>query len=109
MCTPGPDKFHLLGQQTHQVVRGVGVQAYGRNRDVGGGVGPVLVVVLEPVQHGVRRGRLPVDHLTWREHGGGRASGAATQAAPLLVSTVPVSLPSRVWILGFYVCLLLIL
>lgn len=56
-------------QQAHQVVGGTGVQAEGRHGDVGGGVGPVLVVVLHAVQHRVGCGGFTVDHLTWEETG----------------------------------------
>lgn len=36
---------------------------------MGGGVGPVLVVVLHAVQHRVGCGGFTVDHLTWEETG----------------------------------------
>lgn len=53
-----------LSQQAHEDAGGVGVQAERRHGDVGGGVGPVLVVVLHPVQHGVGGGGFPMHHLT---------------------------------------------
>jgi len=52
-----------LPQQAHHVIGGVGVQAQRRHGDVGGGVRPVLMVVLYATQHGVGRGRLRVDHF----------------------------------------------
>ena len=45
----GPQRFcrnALLGQQAHEVGGGVRVQSQRRHRDVGGRVGPVLVVVV---------------------------------------------------------------
>lgn len=54
-------------QQAHQVVGSPGVQAERRHGDVGGGLGPVWVVVLHAVQHGVSGGGFTVDHLSWRQ------------------------------------------
>ena len=64
---PGGRRLHLLAQQAHEVVGCVGVQAKGGHHHVGGSVGPVLVVVLHPAEHGVGHGGLGVDHLTWGE------------------------------------------
>lgn len=54
----------VLSQQAHEVVGGVGVEPQGRGHDVGGGMCPVLVVVVHAVQHRVGQRRLCMDHLT---------------------------------------------
>lgn len=55
---------HILAQQAHKEAGGVGVEAEGWDDDMGGGVSPVLVVILHPVQHRVSYCGLCVDHLT---------------------------------------------
>lgn len=59
--------LNVLGQQAHEVAGCVGVEAERRDDDVGGGVSPVLVVVLHPVQHRVSHCGLCMNHLTFRE------------------------------------------
>lgn len=67
----------VLGEQAHEVGGGVGVQAQGRHRHVGGGVEPVLVVVVQPGERGVRRGGLRIHHLPCGDrHGCGTGLGA---------------------------------
>lgn len=56
--------FSSLSQQAHQEIGSTGVQAERRHGNVGGGVGPVLMIVLHAVQHSVGCGRFTVDHLT---------------------------------------------
>ena len=58
----------LLSEQAHEVVGCVGVQAEGRHGDVRRSVRPVLVVVLQAVEHRVGHSGLPVDHLTCRHN-----------------------------------------
>lgn len=54
------------GEQAEEVSGGVGVEAQRGHGDVGGGVEPVLVVVVQPRQCGVRRRRLCVHRLPCR-------------------------------------------
>lgn len=56
----------LLGQQAHEVGGGVGVQPQGWHGDIGGGVGPILVVVVQACQRGVGSGGLGQHNLPWR-------------------------------------------
>lgn len=55
---------YILSQQAHEEAGGVGIEAEGRDDDVGSSVSPVLVVILHPVQHRVSYCGLCVDHLT---------------------------------------------
>ena len=57
--------FSSLSQEAHQEIGSTGIQAERRHGNVGGGVGPVLMIVLHAVQHGVGYGGFTVDHLTW--------------------------------------------
>ncbi|TNN63009.1 hypothetical protein EYF80_026737 [Liparis tanakae] len=68
----------------HEVAGRVGVEAERGDDDVGGGVNPVLMVILHPVQHGVRHGGLRVHHLTCRDE---RRKG--TKAVRLVELRVP--------------------
>lgn len=59
----------LLGQQAHEVGGCVGVQSQGRHRDVSGCVGPVLVVVVQASERGMRRGGLGQHNLPCKKKG----------------------------------------
>lgn len=59
----------LLGQQAHEVGRGVGVQSQRRHCDVGSRMGPVLVVVVQACECGMCVGGLSQHHFPWKESG----------------------------------------
>lgn len=59
----------LLGQQAHEVGGGVGVQSQRRHGDIGGRMGPVLVVVVQACQCGMCGGGLSQHHLPWKKKG----------------------------------------
>ncbi len=54
----------VLAQQAHEAVRGAGVEPEGRSYDVGGGMSPVLMIVMHAAQRRVSQRGLGVDHFT---------------------------------------------
>lgn len=61
------DSNALLGQQAHEVGGGVGVQSQRRHRDIGSRMGPVLVVIVQACECGMRVGGLSQHHFSWKE------------------------------------------
>lgn len=54
----------VLAQQAHEAVRGAGVEPEGRSYDVGGGMSPVLMIVMHAAQHRVSQRGLGMNHFT---------------------------------------------
>lgn len=52
-------------QQAEQEVGCVGVQPQGRHSDIGSSMGPVLVVVLQPIYNSMGSGGLAMHHFTY--------------------------------------------
>lgn len=67
LCGVPSSSNTLLGQQAHEVGGGVGVQSQRRHRDIGGCMGPVLVVVVQACERGVCIGGFGQHHLPWKK------------------------------------------
>lgn len=60
-------RFHLLGQQVHEVPGSAGVGSEGRTHDEGGSVGPLIVPVVGTISAQSSGNGLSEHHATWRE------------------------------------------